>query len=120
MERSCSYNKSRKKGKVSRYKKTGSLKLEKRPVLVARAKSLPVHAVNLSEDGDLSIESYLETLLWNKRGTRVCKNFSCLCCGKRFFEWWCYIAEGSRIYLCNKCKSKIKPQFTGILYTPMK
>ena len=92
----------------------------KRPVSVTPSKSLPLHVVQRPKKGKFKIKSYFMTLLWKKRGIRVYKDFTCQCCGKILSEGWRYVAEDSRVYLCNKCKADIKPQFTRILYTPMK
>lgn len=82
--------------------------------------SLPLHVVQRPRKGKFKIKSYFITLLWKKRGTRVFEDFTCLCCGKPQSEGWRYVADDTRIYLCNKCKADIKPQYTRILYTPMK
>lgn len=82
--------------------------------------SLPLHVVQPPRKGKFKIKSYFMTLLWKKRGTRVFEDFTCQCCGKPQSEGWRYVADDSRVYLCNKCKADIKPQYTRILYTPMK
>lgn len=85
-----------------------------------KAKSFPLHVVQRPQKGKFKITSYFMTLLWKKRGTRVFEDFICQCCGKSQSEGWRYVADDSRVYLCNKCKTDIKPQFTRIFYTPMK
>lgn len=94
-------------------------KLSKRSVSVKINKSLPIHIVQRPKKGKFKIKSYFMTLLWKKRGYRVFEDFTCQCCGKLFSEGWRYIAEDSRVYLCNNCKNSIKPQYIRILYTPM-
>lgn len=95
-------------------------KSAKRSSSVTHTRALPLHIVQRPKKGKFKIKSYFMTLLWKKRGTRVYEDFTCQCCGKSFSEGWRYVAEDSRVYLCNKCKDSIKPQFTRILYTPMK
>lgn len=99
-------------------------KTKKRKVLHAVTytppNDLPLHIVRKPTKGKFKIKSYFMTLLWKKRGTRITEDFDCMCCNKHFSDGWRYIADDSRVYLCNKCKLNIKPQFTQILYTPMK
>lgn len=83
-------------------------------------KDLPLHTVRKPTKGKFKIKSYFMTLLWKKRGTRIFEEFDCMCCNKPFSDGWKYVADNSRVYLCNKCKMCIKPQYTHILYTPMK
>ena len=85
-----------------------------------KTENLPLHVVQKPKRGKFKIKSYFMTLLWKKRGTRIYEDFECLCCGKSSDEGWRYIIDNSRVYLCNKCKQDIKPQFTQIYYTPMK
>lgn len=89
-------------------------------VSAAPANSLPLHVVQRPKKGKFKIKSYFMTLLWKKRGTRVYEDSICQCCGKGFAEGWRYVADNSRVYLCNECKADIKLQFTQIIYTPMK
>lgn len=95
-------------------------KQARRSVSITPANSLPLHVVQRPQKGKFKIKSYFMTLLWKKRGTRVYEDFVCLCCGKSQSEGWRYVADDSRVYLCNRCKADIKPPFTQILYTPMK
>lgn len=89
-------------------------------VPVSQTVSLPLHVVQRPRKGKFKIKSYFMTLLWKKRGTRVFEDFTCQCCDKPQSEGWRYVADDSRVYLCNKCKADIKPLYTRILYTPMK
>lgn len=83
-------------------------------------RSLPLHVVIKTKKGKNKKTIYFMNMLWKKRGTRVYEEIKCMCCDNYFSEGWRYIADESRVYLCYKCKSKIKPHFTQILYTPMK
>lgn len=101
-------------------KATPKSKLAKRSVSATPTESLPLHVVQRPKKGKFKIKSYFMILLWKKRGTRVYEDLTCLCCGKPQSEGWRYVADDSRVYLCNKCKADIKPLYTRILYTPMK
>lgn len=93
--------------------KQNSIKRHKR---ISSTNSLPLYNVKHSKKG----KSFFKTLLKGKRGTSVLEDFTCQCCNKTFSMGWRYIVDDSRIYLCNKCKIAIKPQYIKILYTPMK
>lgn len=95
-------------------------KERRQPLSATTIKTLPLHVVQRPQKGKFKIKAYFMTLLWKKRGTRVFEDFICQCCGKPQSEGWRYVVDDSRVYLCNKCKTGIKPQFTRILYTPMK
>lgn len=101
-------------------KATAKSKRVRKEVSYTPPKDLPLHIIIKPPKGKFKIKSYFMTLLWKKRGTRVYEDFDCMCCNKSFSEGWRYVADGSRVYLCNKCKLSIKPQYTQILYTPMK
>lgn len=95
-------------------------KQDQRSASASHANSLPLHVVQRPKKGKFKIKSYFMTLLWKKRGTHVYEDFICQCCGNSFSEGWRYVADNTRVFLCNNCKADIKPQFTQILYTPMK
>lgn len=93
--------------------KHNSVKNHKR---ISSTNSLPLYSLKQSKKG----KSFLKQVLRGKRGTRVSEEFTCQCCNKTFSTGWRYIVDDSRIYLCNKCKIGIKPEYIKILYTPMK